>query len=181
MHTNLFFFFFLFCLFCLSVSAANSSHYRQQENDRILRLPGQSFNASFAHYSGYVDVGESGSGRALFYWLFEAAADPMRSPSSFGSPEVYFLFPPSLRPSLVGNALTDSFLDHHGAFEYYWMAGLISDRTYQMLNLHCTSLSFLHKSPECDDILDSALKKWEILTSTAFSLHLHFCCHLLRE
>ncbi|XP_020083481.1 serine carboxypeptidase II-2-like [Ananas comosus] len=71
---------------------------------------------------------------------------PMRSPSSFGSPE-------------VGNALTDDFLDHYGVFEYYWMAGLISDRSYRMLNLHRTSLSFLHKSPECDDILDSALEE----------------------
>ena len=35
-------------------------------------LPGQgSFNVSFGHYSGYVTVNKE-SGRALFYWFFEA-------------------------------------------------------------------------------------------------------------
>ncbi|CAN6482101.1 unnamed protein product [Victoria cruziana] len=51
----------------------------QQEKDRVLELPGQSFNVSFAHYAGYVTVDEE-AGRALFYWFFEAVDDPSSKP-----------------------------------------------------------------------------------------------------
>ncbi|XP_050213164.1 serine carboxypeptidase II-2 [Mercurialis annua] len=51
----------------------------QQQLDRVVELPGQSFNVSFAHYSGYVTVNQE-SGRNLFYWFFEAAADPHSKP-----------------------------------------------------------------------------------------------------
>lgn len=51
----------------------------QQRLDRVLELPGQTFNVSFAHYSGYVTVNEK-SGRALFYWFIEAAEDPESKP-----------------------------------------------------------------------------------------------------
>uniref|UniRef100_A0A2P2K9G1 Carboxypeptidase n=1 Tax=Rhizophora mucronata TaxID=61149 RepID=A0A2P2K9G1_RHIMU len=51
----------------------------QQELDRIAELPGQDFNVSFAHYSGYVTVNQE-FGRALFYWFFEAAEDPESKP-----------------------------------------------------------------------------------------------------
>lgn len=51
----------------------------QQQLDRVLELPGQSFNISFSHYSGYVTVNQE-SGRALFYWFTEAAEDPDSKP-----------------------------------------------------------------------------------------------------
>ncbi|XVE98617.1 hypothetical protein REPUB_Repub03eG0121900 [Reevesia pubescens] len=51
----------------------------QQKLDKVHTLPGQSFNCSFEHYAGYVTVNE-GSGRALFYWFFEAAEDPDSKP-----------------------------------------------------------------------------------------------------
>ncbi|KAL3533010.1 hypothetical protein ACH5RR_006531 [Cinchona calisaya] len=51
----------------------------QQQLDKVLQLPGQEFNVSFAHYSGFVTVNEE-AGRALFYWFFEAAEDPASKP-----------------------------------------------------------------------------------------------------
>jgi len=51
----------------------------QQQLDKVLSLPGQSFNLSFAHYAGYINVNED-SGRALFYWFIEAAEDPDSKP-----------------------------------------------------------------------------------------------------
>ncbi|KAL0337758.1 UNVERIFIED_CONTAM: Serine carboxypeptidase II-2 [Sesamum calycinum] len=51
----------------------------QQRLDRVLKLPGQNFNVSFAHYAGYVTVNKE-SGRALFYWFFEADEDPSSKP-----------------------------------------------------------------------------------------------------
>lgn len=51
----------------------------QQKLDRVRELPGQNFNVSFAHYAGYVTVNEK-SGRALFYWFFEAVDDSDSKP-----------------------------------------------------------------------------------------------------
>ncbi|XP_050388292.1 serine carboxypeptidase II-2 [Argentina anserina] len=51
----------------------------QQRLDRVLKLPGQTFNVSFAHYAGYINVNED-AGRALFYWFVEAAEDPASKP-----------------------------------------------------------------------------------------------------
>ncbi|KAL6626797.1 hypothetical protein ACP70R_030523 [Stipagrostis hirtigluma subsp. patula] len=45
--------------------------------DRITRLPGQP-RVNFSMYSGYVTV-DAAAGRALFYWLIEAAAVPAES------------------------------------------------------------------------------------------------------
>ncbi|XVE71679.1 hypothetical protein DITRI_Ditri10aG0170700 [Diplodiscus trichospermus] len=55
----------------------------QQKRDTVHKLPGQTFNVSFAHYAGYVAVDE-GSGRALFYWFIEAAQDPDSKPLLLG-------------------------------------------------------------------------------------------------
>lgn len=51
----------------------------QQEKDRVHGLPGHPLNVDFAHYSGYVTVNKD-SGRALFYWFFEAVEDPSSKP-----------------------------------------------------------------------------------------------------
>ncbi|XP_065850635.1 serine carboxypeptidase II-2 isoform X1 [Euphorbia lathyris] len=63
------------CVFALSLT----DPFAQQELDRVLQLPGQSFNISFGHFSGYVTVNQE-SGRALFYWLIEAVEDPDSKP-----------------------------------------------------------------------------------------------------
>ncbi|KAL0833850.1 hypothetical protein Bca101_085739 [Brassica carinata] len=51
----------------------------EKEQDKVSKLPGQNFNVNFAHYSGFVTTNEK-LGRALFYWLFEAAEDPASKP-----------------------------------------------------------------------------------------------------
>jgi len=51
----------------------------QKEQDKVSKLPGQNFNVSFAHYSGFVATNEQ-LGRALFYWLFEAVEDAKSKP-----------------------------------------------------------------------------------------------------
>lgn len=53
--------------------------YSQQQLDKVLQLPGQGFNVTFAHYAGFVTVNEE-AGRALFYWFFEAAEDSSSKP-----------------------------------------------------------------------------------------------------
>ncbi|KAF8400483.1 hypothetical protein HHK36_013781 [Tetracentron sinense] len=73
---------FFFCVKLQFVSCSQSSSSdptSQQKLDRVLHLPGQNFNVSFAHYSGYITVNED-SGRALFYWFIEAAEDPSSKP-----------------------------------------------------------------------------------------------------
>ncbi|CAL9050543.1 unnamed protein product [Musa banksii] len=60
-------------------SSLEASVFEQQARERVLRLPGQSFNVSFAHYSGYVTVNEE-AGRAFFYWFFEATEEPASKP-----------------------------------------------------------------------------------------------------
>ncbi|CAL5363508.1 unnamed protein product [Camellia sinensis] len=49
-------------------------HHKQQEGDRIIKLPGQPAKVSFSQYSGYVTV-DKRAGRALFYWLIESPAN----------------------------------------------------------------------------------------------------------
>ncbi|KAK9098129.1 hypothetical protein Syun_025174 [Stephania yunnanensis] len=51
----------------------------QQERDRVTYLPGLTFNVSFSHYSGYVNVNET-TGKWLFYWFIEALEDPSSKP-----------------------------------------------------------------------------------------------------
>ncbi|KAI4983935.1 hypothetical protein ZWY2020_040725 [Hordeum vulgare] len=51
----------------------------EHERDRVPRVPGQAFNATFKHYAGYVTVSEDRDA-ALFYWFFEAAHDPASKP-----------------------------------------------------------------------------------------------------
>ena len=62
---------------CCCVGGLTSSGVR--EKDRVLQLPGLSFNVKFAHFAGHITVNEE-SGRALFYWFFEAADDPSTKP-----------------------------------------------------------------------------------------------------
>ncbi|XP_077238165.1 serine carboxypeptidase II-2-like [Tasmannia lanceolata] len=68
-----------FLLEIQSVNCFYSDPTAQQEEDRVLDLPGKPFNVSFDHYSGYVTVNKE-SGRTLFYWFFEAVEDPSSKP-----------------------------------------------------------------------------------------------------
>lgn len=59
-------------------SRAQSVAREEEEADRISALPGQP-SVSFQQFSGYVTVNH-GAGRALFYWLTEAYANPLSKP-----------------------------------------------------------------------------------------------------
>eukprot|EP00250_Pteridium_aquilinum_P026859 c33718_g1_i1 orf=96-1511(+) len=62
----------------LIVTAALAGSEKERELDRIVELPGQPA-VGFQQYSGYVTVNEQ-DGRALFYWLTEAAVDAPSKP-----------------------------------------------------------------------------------------------------
>ncbi|KAJ0915757.1 putative carboxypeptidase D [Helianthus annuus] len=64
--------------------------------------------------------------------------------------------PINLKGYMVGNALTDDYNDHVGLFQFMWAAGMISDQTYKKSNELCDRESFIHSSPECDQITDIA-------------------------
>lgn len=70
---------FVYVLLGIGFATCSTDPLVQQKLDRVLKLPGQTFNVSFAHYAGYVTVNED-SGRALFYWLIEADEDPDSKP-----------------------------------------------------------------------------------------------------
>ncbi|KAF4390145.1 hypothetical protein G4B88_005063 [Cannabis sativa] len=61
------------------VSSFSNDPLTQQKLDRVGKLPGQTFNVGFEHYSGYVTVNKE-SERALFYWFIEALEDPDSKP-----------------------------------------------------------------------------------------------------
>ncbi|KAL1553816.1 Serine carboxypeptidase 24 [Salvia divinorum] len=60
------------------LSSAISNAFGEQDLDRITALPGQPA-VNFSQYSGYVTVNDE-QGRALFYWLTEAADDSQTKP-----------------------------------------------------------------------------------------------------
>lgn len=63
--------FIIVCLCLPSNAAATSAIPKQQERDRIIKLPGRPGNVTFTQFSGYVTVDEK-AGRTLFYWLVES-------------------------------------------------------------------------------------------------------------
>ncbi|XP_047950431.1 serine carboxypeptidase II-2-like isoform X2 [Salvia hispanica] len=69
----------VFVVLSVAELCTGSFSFNQQQLDRVLKLPGQNFNVSFAHYAGYITVNEE-SGRELFYWFFEAEEDPSSKP-----------------------------------------------------------------------------------------------------
>ncbi|KAI7740217.1 hypothetical protein M8C21_001293 [Ambrosia artemisiifolia] len=64
--------------------------------------------------------------------------------------------PINIKGYMVGNALTDDYSDHVGLFQFMWAAGMISDQTYKKSNELCDKESFIHPSPECEQITDIA-------------------------
>ena len=70
---------FLYVYLGITIAASSTDPLAQQQLDKVLQLPGQNFDVSFAHYAGYITVNED-SGRALFYWFIEATKDPDSKP-----------------------------------------------------------------------------------------------------
>ncbi|KAL5100715.1 hypothetical protein RYX36_005042 [Vicia faba] len=57
---------------------------------------------------------------------------------------------------MVGNALLDDFHDQLGMFQFMWSSGMISDRTFKLLNLLCDFQPVEHPSKSCDKMWDIA-------------------------
>ncbi|KAJ6798548.1 serine carboxypeptidase-like 33 [Iris pallida] len=70
----------LFSLLCLiQIQSCSAEGAPLQEPDRVLSLPGQPQSPPVSQFSGYITASEE-SGRALFYWFFEAQAHPSKRP-----------------------------------------------------------------------------------------------------
>ncbi|KAF7028579.1 hypothetical protein CFC21_040473 [Triticum aestivum] len=80
---------------------------------------------------------------------------------------------------MVGNAVIDDYHDFVGTFEYWWTHGLISDDTYQKLQLACEFDSSEHASDACNKIYDVAeaeegpIDAYSIYTPTCKKTSLH--------
>ncbi|XP_065616944.1 serine carboxypeptidase-like 29 [Quercus suber] len=70
---------FIYVYLGITIATSSTHPLVQQRLDKVLQLPGQNFNVSFAHYAGYITVNED-AGRALFYWFIEATKDPDSKP-----------------------------------------------------------------------------------------------------
>ena len=73
----------MICFYCLALTFLLSvrPHYVfafEDIEDLVTDLPGQP-HADFKHYAGHVTVNET-SGRALFYWFYEAMTNPHQKP-----------------------------------------------------------------------------------------------------
>ncbi|KAG8045378.1 hypothetical protein GUJ93_ZPchr0008g12432 [Zizania palustris] len=69
----------LFLLLTSQTLHCYSDAYSEQEADRVAFLPGQPRSPKVSQFSGYITVNRQ-SGRALFYWFFEAQALPSQKP-----------------------------------------------------------------------------------------------------
>jgi len=74
---------------------------------------------------------------------------------------------------MVGNAVIDDYHDFVGTFEYWWTHGLISDDTYQKLQLACDFDSAAHASEACNQIFEVAYE--EQGTIDAYSIYTPTC------
>ncbi|XP_031099443.1 serine carboxypeptidase II-2-like [Ipomoea triloba] len=57
----------------------------------------------------------------------------------------------NLKGFMIGNPLVDDHHDQVGISQFMWTLGLISDQSYEMLNLYCANDSYLNASEECDN------------------------------
>nr|XP_010942076.1 serine carboxypeptidase 24 isoform X2 [Elaeis guineensis] len=142
----------------------------QQALDQISALPGQP-PVSFKQFSGYVTVNAE-HGRALFYWLTEAANDAAKKPlvlwlnGGHYVPQLakkildynkasseHFI---NLKGFIVGNAVTDYYHDSLGTVSYWWSHSMISDRTYRSILSNCNFTS-TKGSRSCDHVINYAV------------------------
>ncbi|KAG6587819.1 Serine carboxypeptidase 24, partial [Cucurbita argyrosperma subsp. sororia] len=75
---SLFFSIVVVVVVVVAAAIATAMAVPEHEHDRITSLPGQP-PVTFSQYSGYVTVNQQ-HGRALFYWLTEAASQPEKKP-----------------------------------------------------------------------------------------------------
>ncbi|MCD7464211.1 Serine carboxypeptidase-like 26 [Datura stramonium] len=52
---------------------------RTQEDDKVIKLPGQPNSPQVSQFSGYITVNKT-HGRALFYWFFQSQSDSSKKP-----------------------------------------------------------------------------------------------------
>jgi serine carboxypeptidase-like clade 2 len=69
----------LVALSLLPAAVLSATTRGEQEGDRVRFLPGQPPRPPVSQFAGYVTVNER-SGRALFYWFFEAQTSPAQKP-----------------------------------------------------------------------------------------------------
>ncbi|XP_020268604.1 serine carboxypeptidase II-2 [Asparagus officinalis] len=117
-------------------TAKDSFNFLQKWFKRFPQYKGRDFYLSGESYAGH--------------YVPQLAQVIVRSQKSTGDKSV------NLKGYMVGNALTDDFHDHLGVFQFMWVAGLISDQTYKLLNVLCDFESFIHSSEQCNKILDTA-------------------------
>ncbi|VFQ97227.1 unnamed protein product [Cuscuta campestris] len=57
---------------------------------------------------------------------------------------------------MVGNPVTDDYYDLIGTFDSWWTHGLVSDSTYQTLQVACRNVSILRLPPDCNNAINLA-------------------------
>ncbi|XP_073020630.1 serine carboxypeptidase-like 27 [Primulina eburnea] len=65
----------------------------------------------------------------------------------------------NLKGFLLGNILMDDYYDYKGMLEHWWITGLISDSTFQLLKNTCALSSRVHPSADCQKALDLAIQE----------------------
>ncbi|XP_075483816.1 serine carboxypeptidase II-1-like [Primulina tabacum] len=65
----------------------------------------------------------------------------------------------NLKGLLLGNILMDDYYDYKGMVEHWWITGLISDSTFQLLKNTCALSSRVHPSADCQKALDLAIQE----------------------
>lgn len=73
------FLFILFVLYFTLIKASKTFLVSEEDDSKILSLPGQPSNPPISQFSGYITVNQN-NGRALFYWFFEALSQPSEKP-----------------------------------------------------------------------------------------------------
>ncbi|KAF5464807.1 hypothetical protein F2P56_014858 [Juglans regia] len=61
------------------VKASEDQYPQSQESDRVIKLPGQPPSPPISQFSGHINI-DPGTGRALFYWFFEAQSQSSKMP-----------------------------------------------------------------------------------------------------
>ncbi|KAL2921053.1 Serine carboxypeptidase-like 33 [Bienertia sinuspersici] len=73
------FFLILFVFYSTFIKASETFSLSEEDDSKILSLPGQPSNPPISQFSGYITVNQN-NGRALFYWFFEALSEPSTKP-----------------------------------------------------------------------------------------------------
>ncbi|XP_056694814.1 serine carboxypeptidase-like 33 isoform X2 [Spinacia oleracea] len=77
--TKILFLLILLVLYFTLIKASETFSVSEEDDSKILSLPGQPSNPPISQFSGYITVNQN-NGRALFYWFFEALSQPSEKP-----------------------------------------------------------------------------------------------------